>query len=173
MKQKVSLFLIIIAALCVPLVVYAKWPDQEKIKTGVIGSWAFKKFWGVWQTPTEKGADSPADQYLIYTFYENGDATVWSMDKGKYNVENAKYHWGVVPITSTEGKQAFAVKLVDKSIDPKDQAAIEKASSDLTFVMTGVTKKTMWWIKTEPAGTFSDKAYFSEYQKADVIAPTY
>ena len=79
----------------------------------------------MWQTPAVKSGEAPADLYLIYTFYSDGKARVWSMDKSKYSVQDKKYTWTIVPVKSTEGKEAFAIKLVDSSIDPTNQAEID------------------------------------------------
>ncbi|HEY3429101.1 MAG TPA: hypothetical protein VGK39_00405 [Cyclobacteriaceae bacterium] len=173
MKQNTFIILLLFVILFIPITVFAKWPDKEKIKTGIIGSWDFNRFWGVYQNPAVKAGENPADINLMFTFYADGKARVWSKDKSKYNVADKKYHWGIVSIKSTEGKEAFAVKLVDTSVDPSDQSAIENAKAEMLFVMTGVSKKNMWWIKTAEDGSFSEKDYMTEFNKANIIAPTY
>ena len=39
--------------------------------------------------------------------------------------------------------------------------------------MTGVSKKNMWWIKIGEDNSFSEKDYFTEFSKANIVAPTY
>jgi hypothetical protein len=172
MKQKMIISLVLVALILAPFMSEAKWPDKEKIKNGIIGSWAFNRFWGVWQSEPVKKSEDPADIYSIYTFYENGKVRIWSSDQEKYRVEHKIFTWGLIPVKSSEGTLGFAIKLVDSSIDPANQTEIEGATGEYIFVVTGVSKKNMWWIKSSPDVNFSEKEYFTEFSKVNVAAPT-
>jgi len=153
--------------------VNAKSPDPEKIKKNLNGTWQFFQFWNPYKNEGEPGRKStdPKDLYTAYTFFEDGRVIIWSLNSSANNKNPETYTWGVVLLKSSKGKDEPIIKIVDSSINPKDQKAIEMATSGVSCLVVQSSKTFLSWIKIPEYKQANSHDWQSTFKKVTDMPP--
>ncbi len=117
----------------------------EKMKRKLIGgTWEFSNHWNPYNKAQMywKSTD-PIVLNTAYTFYEDGTVIIWSLNDNANPLSPKKKTWGVILIEDSKGKQAAVIKIVDSSIDPKNQQAIESYSTGESFYVIRLTSSSL------------------------------
>jgi len=165
-----SCLTIILATLI--LSVYAGDPI-EKTKKNLLGTWHFYRHWNPYKNNGEPGMPSsdPKLLHTAYTFYDDGHVVVWSKDSAGYKIPTTRYTWGIVYLETSKGKKVPAIKIVDSSIDPKNQQAIEVTTSGKMFYIVQLSKTFLSWIPIPSNGGWSSRDTQNTFNKVTTTPP--
>ena len=117
----------------------------EKMKKKLVGgTWEFSNHWNPYNKAQMywKSTD-PIVLNTAYTFYEDGTVMIWSLNDQANPLPAKKHTWGIVHMEDSKGKQAPVIKIVDSTIDPKNQQAIESYATGTSFYVIRLTSSSL------------------------------
>jgi hypothetical protein len=144
--------------------------DPNKLRKNIVGTWKFANYWNPYAN--DDSSKPSADDYLkytAYTFQEDGFVIVRSIDADKNKIGTQKLTWGIVNVKDGKGKDHVAVRIVDGSIDPKDEKAIEQSSSGVSYLIIKSTDKSLFWIKINPIKGANSRDWQQFFEKVKDI----